>query len=445
MKNNLRRGMLALCAVICILLAVSGCRVGVPSDVPSDVTSDVPSDDAAAAAVTAAPSAAQSLPGAQDPTEPVSDAPETEAPAAAGAEAPADADLTAALDAVAARYGCSAAQVGIIDGSGSVRYYSCGTMDADGTRPVGRDSKFRCASLSKLVIGMTAMALQEQGRFDINTDVGQILGFAVRNPSYPDTPITAKMLMTHTSSLADGEAFLASRNSASSEPLSSLLHNGGNYCGYRPGTAYTYSNFGAAVLAAALEKATGTGFGTLADQLLFEPLGITAAFSAAELPDVSQVAALHSGGGTIWSVERQLRETPSGTLGQTHHLYQGNLTISAADYAKLLGLLLSDGAYAGRQILSKSSVEEIAMQHIESGGVRQGYFVEINEPSFADGDTVLTHTGSNYGMYSSFAVDRARGLGVVVFTGGATASLNARDGLYDVCDEMISLCFGRSE
>ena len=58
-------------------------------------------------------------------------------------------------------------------------------------RPFTRQSRFRVASVSKMFTVFTLMQLQEQGKLDLDADVSQYLGFRLRNPNYPEKPITA--------------------------------------------------------------------------------------------------------------------------------------------------------------------------------------------------------------------------------------------------------------
>ncbi|UUZ57035.1 serine hydrolase [Massilia sp. H-1] len=48
-----------------------------------------------------------------------------------------------------------------------------------------------------------AMRLVEDGKLALDTDVGTYLGFPLRNPHFPDHPITLRQLLSHTSSLRD--------------------------------------------------------------------------------------------------------------------------------------------------------------------------------------------------------------------------------------------------
>ena len=66
------------------------------------------------------------------------------------------------------------------------------------------DSPVRVASVSKLVVALGVMRLVEQGRLDLDRDVSDYLGWSLRNPAFPDRPITLRLLLSHRSSLRDG-------------------------------------------------------------------------------------------------------------------------------------------------------------------------------------------------------------------------------------------------
>ncbi len=225
-------------------------------------------------------------------------------------------------------------------------------------------------------------------------------------------------------------------------PLQTLLSQRSSYSSAKPGTQYSYTNFGVAVLADVAECASGQFFDALAKQKLFQPLGLDASFLASQLREPSLTADLYGSGGTIgWSAQRQMQETRSSRIGQTHHLYQGNLTISATDYAKLLCVLLGDGTYAQTTILQPQSARQILSVHYKDQSVSQGYCVKQLE-HVVGGRSLWCHTGVNYGMYASFAIDPADKSGVVVFTSGANAQKTSSE-LFDVCTDVIRLCYAQ--
>lgn len=119
---------------------------------------------------------------------------------------------------------------------------------------------FQIASVSKTITATAIMQLRDRGLFDLDDDVGRFLPFPVRNPRYPEQPITFRHLLTHTSSLDEGEAFYAAY--AAGDPTQSLeeavtryftsrkwfWQEDECYCDHAPGTQEEYSNAGYALL-----------------------------------------------------------------------------------------------------------------------------------------------------------------------------------------------------
>ena len=368
--------------------------------------------------------------GTIEATQPTSSVPEeTSAPAPAQ-----DPDTAAALDMIFSEYGAVGAQVAVIKNGAVSAVYSYGTANRAEGIPVTEDTKYRCASLSKLVTDMVFMRLTESGVVSETEDIGTYLGYRVRNPYHPDTAITPRMLMTHTSSLIDSSAFLDSRLNGSSAPLRTLLTGENCYAYGTPGGSYRYSNFGVAVLGCVCEKAMHTDFETLAKLYLLNPICIDAAYTAKALKDPSLVGTLYGSGGM--SVSSQMALSFCSELGQTHHLVQGNLTISAKDYAKILCVLLNNGKSGSAQVLTPQSVTAILENRADDRGRGIGYGTEIID-SVIPGETYYVHTGSNFGMYSAYAFSPDRRDGAVVLTSGASGSSDGQTEIYDVCLDAI--------
>ena len=55
---------------------------------------------------------------------------------------------------------------------------------------------FRIASITKWVTAIGLMTLYDQGKLDLDKDIGKYLGVKVRNPAFPNVPITARMLLS---------------------------------------------------------------------------------------------------------------------------------------------------------------------------------------------------------------------------------------------------------
>ena len=81
---------------------------------------------------------------------------------------------------------------------------SAGLADRAAARRLTIEDPVRIASISKLVVALGVMRLVEQGKLDLDRDVSTWLGWPLRNASFPDQPITLRLLLSHRSSLRDG-------------------------------------------------------------------------------------------------------------------------------------------------------------------------------------------------------------------------------------------------
>jgi len=82
-----------------------------------------------------------------------------------------------------------------------------GLADKATGRKVTADDPVRIASISKLVTTLGVMRLVEAGKLDLDADTSSLLGWRLRNPAFPDTPITLRLLLSHRSSLTDGAGY----------------------------------------------------------------------------------------------------------------------------------------------------------------------------------------------------------------------------------------------
>lgn len=331
-------------------------------------------------------------------------------------------------DVICEKYGAVGVQVAIIKNGKLWGTYEYGIARKEGEVPVTADTKFRVASLSKLVTDIVFMRLCEEGSVDLDADISSYLGFKVRNPNHPESVITPAMLMSHTSSIIDSQDFLSSRLNGSSERIENLLARSDSFSYSKPGEEFSYSNFSVALIGCICEKATGKAFDALAHEYIFKPMSIDASYLASNLQNQSLLAELYGMGG--YSVEQQMSQTAHSELGQTHHLVQGNLTISAKDYINIAAMLSNGGVAAdGTRLLSKESVDKMLSDPVGFGFTKNEGLVENK--------VFCTHTGSNFGMFSSYAIDPESGLGVVVLSTGTSGTKNNPAGLYDVCYDII--------
>lgn len=372
------------------------------------------------------------LPG--ESTSSVQENTESAEAATAFEDAQAFTDLKNTADTIAEAYGAAAVQAAVIKDGKAYFTYEYGKADIETDKAVTPDTKFRVASLSKLVTDIVFMALCEEGKVSLHGDISDYLGFSVRNPYFPDTVITPAMLMSHTSSIVDTTDFLDSRLSDSSTPVKQLI-NSDCFTYAEPGTYYTYSNFSVALIGCIAELVTDTPFEELAKKYIFEPLCTDAAYTAKAIRQKELIANLY--GNDVYSVERQLALSWHEQLGQTHHIVQGNLTISAKDYMNIAAVLSNGGVSAdGVRLLSEESTAELLKIRYENDSFKSCLGL-LRQTNVIDGVEVCTHTGSNFGMFSAFVTDPVTGYGVAVLTSGADGTKDPDTDIYKVCLEII--------
>ena len=115
-------------------------------------------------------------------------------------------ELQASIDAIAKRYGATGLQAAVIENGRLTDVYAYGWA-AKGSVPMTPDHKLRIASISKVMVGLTAMRMRQDGLVDLDVPIGTYWGTAIRNPAHPNTPVNLRSLLTHTSSISAAEVF----------------------------------------------------------------------------------------------------------------------------------------------------------------------------------------------------------------------------------------------
>lgn len=338
--------------------------------------------------------------------------------------------LKTKCDTICKKFNATGVQIAVIKDGYVANTYSYGVADKSTGRKVNEDTKYRAASLSKIATAIVFMALCDKGLVSETEDISTYFGYKCYNPYYPDITITPRMILTHTATLV---------GSSSRTLTPGMLASKGSYYNTKPGTVEQYSNFGYNVIACICEKVTGKSLNQLAKELLFEPLGIDAAFLAYTLDDTSNLGGLYGPEGNLTPAAMLSIRPLSIGVGLT--LAAGNLTISAKDYAKILAMLMNDGVTAdGKRILSSKSVEAMKTVRIKTSVYGLGYAMR-RETSVFPGKVVYAHSGSAYGMFGGYVFCPDENAGVVVFTSGCSRSRVGSTALYTICHQLIQAAY----
>lgn len=276
-------------------------------------------------------------------------------PAAAELSAPQRAEADAFFDALFQK-ARAVGGVALVSQEGERLYsYTYGWGDKAKTRPVTEDTVFKVASVTKLVTAIGVMQLVEQEKLSLDEPLTDQNGTAVRNPHYPQSPVTLRQVMSHTSSLS------------STAPYSRKPHweqidrKSGYFCTWQPGTRYEYANLNGGFLGSLIERASGQSLNTYMAENVFSPLGINAAYAATLLPDASLLSNTFSQDGSTY---RNAADYLKDGLGyedtcdpDSHYRASvGSLYISASGLETLGRALAGNGSAAGISLLAPETV-----------------------------------------------------------------------------------------
>lgn len=345
------------------------------------------------------------------------------------------------------------------DRGGVTDVRASGVADLARGRAVTADDPARVASISKLVVAIGVMRLVEAGTLDLDADVARYLGYPLRNPAFPDTPITLRLLMSHRSSLTDTVDYVLPLDA----DMRAVLADPAAWdAGHPPGTYFRYTNFNFPVIATAMEKATGERFDLLMQRLVLAPLGIAGCYNwaACDAGTTARAVALyrerkpvkddHQGGLPPCPVTPardgscDLAVWRAGTNGAIFSP-QGGLRISANGLATIGRLLLGNGKVGKVRLLRPASVRTLFgrewISDGKNGDTTGGFYCRYGlatqalssvtagcrDDPFGDGIARVGHAGDAYGLKSGLWIDRKRGTGVAYF---ATDVLDADTGLH---------------
>lgn len=360
----------------------------------------------------------------------------------------------------------------MFNADGIVHVRAEGYADLRTKRMVTADDPARVASISKLVTAIGVMRLVEAGQLDLDQDVSEVLGWKLRHPAFPDTPVTLRLLMSHRSGLTDEAGYGSPFNT----PIRGRLSDPRAWDpAHPPGAYFRYTNLNYPVIATVMEAATGERFDRLMDRLVLKPLGLEACFNWAMCPDSSARRAV-----VLYDHQRKpvaddnrgmkpsCPVTPaedggcdlSGLVpGQNGGAFapQGGLRISASGLSVIGRMLLRGGELNGVRVLSPASVESLfsplwtfdghngatsdstTNEPVGALFCRYGLGAQIlatpsslcSDDPFGDGRERVGHPGEAYGLVSGLWLDRKAGAGVAYFiTGGDLTRYGTRSAFY---------------
>lgn len=320
-----------------------------------------------------------------------------------------------------------------------------GVSDPRTARAATADDPARIASISKLAVSLAVLRLVGQGKLDLDRDVSQLLGWRLRNPAFPDTPITLRLLLSHRSGLTDAADYAIPLGETVRERLS---RPGAWDTTRKPGNYFRYANLNFPVIASVMEAATGTRFDRLMSNTLFGPAKIEACFNWQGCSDamIARAVVLRDTSGAVVRDDLQGKPPPCPVVpradggcdlaayrpGENGALFspQGGMRISAEGLARI-GQLIANRRALGRLGIDAKELSTPLWRYDGSNGDSEGgiycafglsvHFLGLNkhpgcrDDLFGDGRRRMGHSGEAYGLRSGLWVEMRSERGVAYF------------------------------
>ena len=273
--------------------------------------------------------------------------------------------------------------------------YSQGFGYADIDKSIKTDTNtiYRIASISKSITASAIMKLYEEGKFKLDDDINDYLnGFEVRNPNFPDEKITFRMLLTHTSSIIDGDTY---------------------------STIYDIQGF--------------------VQENIFKPLNMKDSFNPNKFEDVDNIAVLYGideDGNYYERLNDKKRIEDNIVISSTvrdkdgkiplgnafKYSPMGGLRTSPNELAKFMIMLSNKGLYNGTRVLKKDTVELMEQIHWYGDALNglykcKGLGLHITD-YLIEGSRLIGHTGEAYGLLSNMFYDENRKFGYIMMLNG---------------------------
>jgi len=296
--------------------------------------------------------------------------------------------------------------------------------------PMSIDGIMNIASISKTFTATAVMQLWEKGKIKLDEDINVYLPSPIRNPRHPEIPITIFQLLTHTSSIKDGDNYDASYSDG--DPVISLkdwIQNylipggnfydaGSNFHPWAPGGERAYSNVGFGLLGYIVEQVSGIPFNTYCKSHILDPLGMHSSGWFLHEIDSSAHIRPYSFQTRTGSNEEgdSLSDNRALSLYSFPNYPDGLLRTSVRELSHFLMAIINGGAYQNARILKKSTLKKMLKVQVEGSG--QGLC--WGQLKF---ESLWGHSGGDPGVATYMYFSPRTKVGVIVFQNNHNSDL----------------------
>lgn len=327
-------------------------------------------------------------------------------------------DVENEISALMEKYDAIGVSVAVVKGKRIIYSKSFGYKIREDSIPLTNNDLFRIASISKTFVGTAIMQLLEKKKLSLDDDVNQYLGFTIRNPKFPDVPITIRMLLCHRSSINDSQGY---KTFDKINPVTDSLFSK-CYYEYEPNSKYAYSNLNYNLLGAIIEKVTGERFDRYIYQNILSPLKLNGSFNVLDLDSLQFVRPYFINKNGVPHYSRDafnpyLSELQDYKLGYSTPILSpaGGMKLSAPDLAQYMMMHMNNGKNRGIRVLSRKNELLMRTPPVK----KQSYALSLyRDGNIIPGEVLVGHTGGAYGFKTAMFFHPEKHYGFVVFSNG---------------------------
>jgi CubicO group peptidase (beta-lactamase class C family) len=250
----------------------------------------------------------------------------------------------------------------VVQGDKVLALEAAGYSDLDTKRPMRTDAIFDIRSISKPITVFGALLLVDDGKLGLDDPLAKFLPefsrVQVKGQTQPTgVPITIRQLMTHTSGIAAerppelknitrtfDHTLAQTVALVSQQPLD-----------FTPGSKWTYSSSGIAVLGRVVEVVSGQPYEGLMEQRIFGPLEMRDSSFFTNRAKVDRIPTMYTDQGGRLAKDAMDVTRP----GQKYPGPDFGLFATAEDLRHFCQMMLNRGSWQGRTILSPKLIDEM--------------------------------------------------------------------------------------
>lgn len=310
--------------------------------------------------------------------------------------------------------------VAVVKKSELVYAQSFGLKNQETKTALNNSDIFRIASISKSFSATAIMQLVEKRLISLDDDMSKLVGFIIRNPKYPETPITLKMVLSHRSSINDSQGYfsLDAINPAKNPNWAKCYNN------YAPDSGYMYCNLNYNMAGTIIEKISGERFDRYIQNHILQPLQLYGGYCVdsldkqkfATIYEYSTDSAKFIASPNAYAARSE--EIANYTMGYSTPVFSptGGMKISASDLAKYMIMHSKMGKFNGKRIIARRSAKQMQTMISE----KEQYGLALSKSNkLIEGVWLTGHTGSAYGLNSAMFFEPNKQYGFVVIINGS--------------------------